>query len=287
MHTGRERGRQNIRIHTEVGGILLISVGEWGMSVCALRHWYFIAWRWIPGTCCVIQNETWAFSELFNIDFIVFTCIYTIITHVNILQVNYTLEIEAVPEDHFRMLGVNVSLSGTIPREKSGKQHNSKILSCSTITYFCCFSTSMHFTLIVHSLPFASSGCFLAKTNRTVVAQFVQSNLVINISTFLWSKIHTQTCSYFSSCLFPYPLICHGAKPALSFFFMEQWLGDMGGCWVWTIFLMAQTMISCHLMFVSLAKKGDKRLFKGEKCLLVVQTPLWFGWRSKCYKPWV
>jgi hypothetical protein len=41
-----------------------------------------------------------------------------------ILQVNYSLAIEAVPEELFQVPDVNVSLSGTIPQEKSGKQHD-------------------------------------------------------------------------------------------------------------------------------------------------------------------
>lgn len=34
---------------------------------------------------------------------------------------NYSLEIQADPEDHFKTLSLNVSRSGFIPQEKSGK----------------------------------------------------------------------------------------------------------------------------------------------------------------------
>ena len=39
------------------------------------------------------------------------------------------MEIYATPEDHFRMIGVNISLSGVIPQEQSGKQQNCGFLT--------------------------------------------------------------------------------------------------------------------------------------------------------------
>ncbi len=60
-----------------------------------------------------------------------------------ILQVNYSLAIEAVPEDLFQVPDVNVSLSGTIPLEKSGKQHD--------------YQAAYIFSVLMRSLPSPSS----------------------------------------------------------------------------------------------------------------------------------
>lgn len=53
------------------------------------------------------------------------TCIHMYVfvcMHVQMMQVSYFLEVDATPKDHFRMNYVNISRSGTIPLDKSGKQ---------------------------------------------------------------------------------------------------------------------------------------------------------------------
>ena len=97
-------------------------------------------------------------------------------------------------------------------------QVNSKYYYCAPILNIFVVFLQEYALILNHSalspLPsFASSDCFLAKTNRSVVAQFVQSNLVINILAFLWSEIHTHKKTFSISCVYFLVLlvICHRA----------------------------------------------------------------------------